>query len=199
MCKVRVVDDVEQVKAACAEKSMRWVKARPSFLGQTVELVARSEEEGKVLLRHEGKELWWPVSVVQEVKEGKKVPTVEQVVEKLYELKDRKSVLAEEAKKIGEAEEKLKNWLLWSLKNSGLKKMGVETHYGNVTIFSRPKKSYWVGDWDTVLDYVKSHNAYELLVKNVSSTAAKELTEAGVEIPGLSVFSEEAVSVRKTS
>ncbi len=200
MCKVRVVGDVEQVKAACAEHSMRWVKARPSFLGKTVELVARSDEEGRVLLRHEGKELWWPVSVVQEVKEGKKVPTVEQVVEKLYELKDRKSVLAEEVAKIKAAEEKLENWLLWSLQNSGLTKMGVESPtVGKVTIFSRTKTSYRVGDWDTVLGYVKEHDAFDLLVKNVSSTAIKESFEQGAVIPGLEVFQEEVVSVRKTS
>ena len=200
MCKVQVVGDVEQLKAACAEHSMRWVKTRPGFLGQTVELVARSDEEGRVLLRHEGKELWWPVSVVQEVKEGKKVPTVEQVVEKIYELKERKAALQEEINKIKEAEEKLEGFLLWSLQNSGLTKMGVESPtLGKVTIFNRTKTSYRVGDWDTVLDYVKSNNAYDLLVKNVSSTAVKEAVEAGVEVPGLNVFQEEVVSVRKTS
>lgn len=200
MCKVRVVGDIDQVKAACAEKSMRWVKARPSFLGKTVELVARSDEEGKVLLRHEGKELWWPVSVVQEVKEGKKVPTVEQVVEKIYELKERKAALQEEINKIKEAEEKLEGFLLWSLQNSGLTKMGVESPtLGKVTIFSRTKTSYRVGDWDTVLDYVKCNNAYDLLVKNVSSTAVKEFAEQGMEVPGLNVFQEEVVSIRKTS
>ena len=179
---------------------MRWVKARPSFLGKTVELVARSDEEGKVLLRHEGKELWWPVSVVQEVKEGKKVPTVEQVVEKIYELEERKATLQEEINKIKEAEDKLENWLLWNLHNSGLTKMGVESPtVGKVTIFSRTKTSYRVGDWDTVLDYVKCNNAYDLLVKNVSSMAVKEFAEQGMEVPGLDVFQEEVVSIRKTS
>ncbi|MCE5387958.1 MAG: hypothetical protein K0041_05185 [Acidithiobacillus sp.] len=200
MCKVQVVGDVEQVKAACAEHSMRWVKARPSFLGQTVELVARSDEEGKVLLRHEGKELWWPVSVVQEVKEGKKVPTVEQVVEKIYELRDRKAALQEEINKIKEAEDKLENWLLWNLHNSGLTKMGVESPtVGKVTIFSRQKITYRVGDWDTVLSYIQTHNAYDLLTKSISSTAVKEFAEQGVEVPGLDVFQEEVVSIRKTS
>ncbi len=201
MCKVQVIGDIDQVKAACAEKSMRWVKSRPRFLGQTVEKVATNEEEGKVLLRHEGNELWFPVECVEEIqKEGKKMPSVEQVVEKLYELKDRKSVLTEEINKIKAVEEKLENWLLWSLQNSGLTKMGVESPtVGKVTVFSRTKVSYRVGDWNTVLSYIQTHNAYDLLVKNVSSTAVKELAEQGTEIPGLSSFSEEVVSVRKTS
>ena len=201
MCKVVVSSDIEGVRAACAGKNMRWVKSRPSFLGQTVDLIAKNEEEGKVLLRHEGNELWFPESCVTEVRKGgKKVPSIEAVVEKIYELRDRKAALQEEINKIKEAEEKLEGFLLWSLQNSGLTKMGVESPtLGKVTIFSRTKTSYRVGDWDTVLSYIQTHNAYDLLVKNVSSTAVKEFAEQGMEVPGLDVFQEEVVSIRKTS
>ena len=191
---MKLKDDVEFLKEQCYQAGMRWVKARPSFVGQVVEKVAEAED--RVQVRLGDKELWWPKSCVET--EGKKMPTVEQVVEKLYGLRDRKTELNEELKKLKEAEEKLDAWLLWALKNAGLSKMGVETSHGNVTVFSKINTRYSVADWDSVRTFVEEEGAWDILTKSVSSSAVKELVEHGENVPGLNVYKEEVVQVRKS-
>lgn len=42
-----------------------------------------------------------------------------------------------------------------------------------------------VTDWTELYSYIHANNAFHLLQRRVASTAAKELREAGTEVPGL--------------
>jgi len=123
--------------------------------------------------------------------------TVEKVVEKLYALRERRAQLKKESDELKMQEEKLENWLLWSLHKNGLSKMGVEIPAGKVTVFSKEKTSVSIADWDEALAYVKKHEAWDLLYHQLSSRGVQEIFERGEHVPGVNLHREEVVGVQK--
>ena len=128
--------------------------------------------------------------------EGKKMPTVEEVVDAIFQLRDKKAELNEKLKQVKAAEAKLDAWLLSALGKNGLDKMGVTTSRGKVTIFRKTKTSFSMGDWSSYLDYVREHEAWDLLYRQVPQKAVAEVIENGGEVPGVNVFRETAVGVQ---
>lgn len=75
---------------------------------------------------------------------------------------------------------------------------GVEsarTQHG--TFFRSVRTRYWATDWAAVHKYVMDNAMPELLEKRISQATMKQLTEDGVEVPGMNVDSEYAVTVRR--
>ena len=124
------------------------------------------------------------------------MPTVEEVVDAIFQLRDKKAELNEKLRQVKAAEAKLDAWLLSALDKNGLDKMGVTTSRGKVTIFRKTKTSFSMGDWSSYLDYVREHEAWDLLYRQVPQKAVAEIIENGGEVPGVNVFRETVVGVQ---
>jgi sugar phosphate isomerase/epimerase len=80
------------------------------------------------------------------------------------------------------------------------KEMGadsIRTPHG--TIIRSVKSKYWTGDWDSMYNFIKEHNAFGLLEKRLHQTNMKDfLTENPDVLPmGLNVESEYTIVVRR--
>lgn len=75
-----------------------------------------------------------------------------------------------------------------------LSSLGVDKLGGDAgTVFTKTNVSISVEDWDEVLDYVKSNEAFDLLEKRVSKTAAQERGD----VPGLRTTQVKTIQVRR--
>jgi len=54
-----------------------------------------------------------------------------------------------------------------------------------------------VGNWDSFYEYIKEHDAFHLLQRRTSNPACRETMEAGEEIPGITIFTKRAISLKK--
>ena len=73
----------------------------------------------------------------------------------------------------------------------------IRTPHG--TIIRSVKSKYWTGDWDSMYNFIKEHNAFGLLEKRLHQTNMKDfLTENPDVLPmGLNVESEYTIVVRR--
>ena len=75
-----------------------------------------------------------------------------------------------------------------------LNELGVEKAGGDAgTVFTKTNVSVNVEDWDSVLDYVKSNEAYDVLERRVSKAAALERGD----VPGLRTTQVKTIQVRR--
>lgn len=75
-----------------------------------------------------------------------------------------------------------------------LTQLGVDKLGGDAgTVFTKTNVSVSVEDWDEVIEYVKCNDAYDLLEKRVSKTAAQERGD----VPGLRTTQVKTIQVRR--
>lgn len=75
-----------------------------------------------------------------------------------------------------------------------LAELGVEKAGGEAgTVFTKVNTSYTVEDWDSVVEYVKENDAFDLLERRVSKSAAQERGD----VPGLRTTQVKAIQVRR--
>lgn len=124
---------------------------------------------------------------------------IEDVVQKYIELRDKKAAAkAKYDAYVADIETKLDRldaWLLKTLEASG----GVtsfNTPYGTVYTQTRVKCSG--SDWSATWNYIKENDRFDLMEKRISSKAAQEIFEqTGAYPPGINVFTERQVVVRR--
>ena len=79
--------------------------------------------------------------------------------------------------------------------------LGVDTfntQYG--TAYRNLKKSYRVGNWDLILDFIKRTGNYQMLEKRIGKIATGEIHQALQEVPpGVEFSTEVEFTVRKPS
>lgn len=69
----------------------------------------------------------------------------------------------------------------------------------NGTAYQTTRTSCKVGDWDAVLDFIKTNDAYEFLDKRVNKTAVAEYREANNDLPpGVSWVEDLTIQVRRS-
>jgi hypothetical protein len=92
------------------------------------------------------------------------------------------------------AEKELFNTVIAKMREQGLEKLG--TSAGTVKL---GKTEEPVSDFGPAFyQYIKDHDAWELLHKRVTITAVKERWEAGEEIPGVTKVDKYKLSVSKS-
>lgn len=90
---------------------------------------------------------------------------------------------------------KLETALLGSLQSQGL--TSVRTEHG--TVYTQIDVKPRVDDWDQVYAFIRAHDAFEALERRIKKTFVQEHIEAhGAAPPGVSVFSETVVRVRRS-
>lgn len=124
--------------------------------------------------------------------------TIEAVTTKVMQLRARKAAKKKEIDEVDAVIDKLQNFLLKTMQEAGLQSMSVLTVDGKVTVYHKTDEKVRVADWDEVVRFVEKNGAFNILYKNVNSAEVKMLRESGVDVPGVSIFKEEVVGIRKS-
>jgi len=124
--------------------------------------------------------------------------TVEQVVGTYVKLRRKKEALEASVKadvdEIKAKMAKLEAWLMQKADQDGVTsfKTTAGTAFVTTTDFAN------VADWDAVLSYIKTHEAYDMLEKRVSKTAVRaQLDETGSVPPGITYGTKIGINIRK--
>lgn len=98
--------------------------------------------------------------------------------------------------KIKDQQEAVTQALLELCKDTGAD--GLRTSAGNV--FRSVKTRYWTSDWGSMRDFIKEHDAFELLEQRVHQTNMKNFIEENPNLmpPGMNIDSKYSVTVRRS-
>lgn len=124
--------------------------------------------------------------------------TVDAVIDTYIKLRAQKEVVEADVKDrlagIKEKMLKLEAWIQAKSEETGVKSF--KTDAG--TAFMSTADFASVGDWDAVLDFIKTHDAYDMLNKAVNKKAVREYIDANGAIPsGVNFGTKLSVSVRR--
>ena len=124
--------------------------------------------------------------------------TVDQVVDTYLKLRRKKEAIETEAKEqmvgIKEKMLKLEAWIQAKSDETGVKSFKTDSG----TAFMTTSDFASVGDWDAVLNFVRTNDAYDMLTKGVSKVAVRGYIDANGSVPdGINFGTKVGVSVRK--
>lgn len=125
-------------------------------------------------------------------------PNVDQVIAAYIKLRNKKDAIEAEAKdRAKELKDKMAKFEAW---------LKVRADEQGVTSFKTPHGTAFitttdfanVADWDAVLDFIRTNDAYDMLEKRVSKTAVRSYIETTKEVPaGVNYGTKLEVNVRK--
>jgi hypothetical protein len=124
--------------------------------------------------------------------------TVEQVVAAYMKLRDKKKAIEAEAdSKVQEIVQKMEKFETWIREKAT--EQGVTSFKTNAgTAFLTTVDFANVADWDAVLSFIKTNEAYDMLERRISKTAVRSYIEAHKEVPaGVNYGTKLSVNVRK--
>jgi hypothetical protein len=136
--------------------------------------------------------------VASEARTAIGVPNVGDVIRTYMKLRDQKAAIEGEAKErvntLKAKMEKLEAFLKAQMDAQGL--TSYRSDFG--TAFLTTTDYANVGDWDRVLDFIRTNEAYDMLEKRVSKTAVRGYIEQTKSVPpGINYGTKLEVSVRK--
>lgn len=135
---------------------------------------------------------------MSEVVDTPTIPT-DKLVKAYIKIRDaRKELASEYEKKDAELQESLnmiEEQLLEACKSIGAD--SIRTSFG--TVSRRVAKRYWTNDWHSFHEFLKEHDALELMEKRISQANMSTFLEENPDLhpPGLNVDSRYAVVVRR--
>ena len=126
------------------------------------------------------------------------VLTVDTVIDTYLKLRNKKEAIESETKEkvkgIKDNMAKLEGWIKEQVDKQGVKSF--KTDHG--TAFLTTTDFAQVADWDAVLDYIKTNDAFDMLEKRVSKTAVRGYIEKNKTVPsGVNYGTRIDVNVRK--
>jgi hypothetical protein len=123
--------------------------------------------------------------------------TADKVIEAYIRLRDQKDAVAkrhkEELAPFTEAMGKLETWLHQQLLEQGLQNFKSSIGVAYFSTHTAVK----VDDWIAALDWIKQHNAWDLLERRISKTAYEDYQKAGTVPPGVASTSSQVVRVQR--
>lgn len=124
--------------------------------------------------------------------------TVDQVIDTYLKLRKKKEAIETETKDkvkgIKDSMAKLEGWIKEQADTQGVKSF--KTDHG--TAFLTTTDFAQVADWDSVLEYIKKNDAFDMLEKRVSKTAVRGYIEKNKTVPsGVNYGTRIDVNVRK--
>ena len=126
------------------------------------------------------------------------IPT-DKLVKAYIKIRDARKELSENFEKqdaeLRESMDMIEEQLLEACKVTGAD--GIRTPYG--TISRTVKKRYWTNDWHSFHEFLKEHEALDLLEKRIAQTNMTTFLEENPDLhpPGLNVDSRYSVVVRR--
>jgi hypothetical protein len=127
------------------------------------------------------------------------------LIDKYRRLRAKKEEIAEEQKKImaqyNAGLDYLEGMLLSLMNSMGVDKLSTSTNdekFGG-TVYKTTTTHTSVNSWSSTLDFIKEHEAWELLETRVNKSAVLSiLEETGELVPGVTIVQRINVNVRKT-
>lgn len=81
-------------------------------------------------------------------------------------------------------EDRLKNVLIDEMEKADLSSIGGKT----VVVNRAPRQRAIATDWSKLYDYIKKHDAFDLLHRRVTDAAVKLRQEDGINVPGVTMM-----------
>jgi len=121
--------------------------------------------------------------------------TANKLVKIYLKIRDKRAELSKEDSALEEQQNIIEAELLNICKETGAD--GLRTEFGTVT--RSVKKRFWTSDWSSFYDFVKEHNAIELLEKRVAQANMATFLEENPDAvpPGLQVDSRYTAVIRR--
>lgn len=121
--------------------------------------------------------------------------TANQLVKIYLKIRDKRAELSKQDSDLEEQQNVIEAELLSICKETGAD--GLRTEFGTVT--RSVKKRFWTSDWSSFYDFVKEHNALELLEKRVAQSNMATFIEENPDAvpPGLQVDSRYTAVIRR--
>lgn len=132
------------------------------------------------------------------IEEPKTIPT-DKLVKTYVKIRDARKELADkyeqEDAELKEAMDTIEQQLLEACKTIGAD--SIRTPHG--TISRTVKKRYWTNDWHSFHEFLKEHEAFDLLEKRIAQTNMSTFLEENPDLhpPGLNIDSRYSVVVRR--
>ena len=128
------------------------------------------------------------------------IMTLDKAIASYVKIRDRKKELearhAEELAPVNTMLDRLEAFMLDAMDQAGLN--SIKSAHG--TAFKSTRTSAKVLDWDLTLDFIREHEAWDLLERRVSKKAAEAIIEETKEpIPGVDTTSEIVINVRRAA
>lgn len=121
----------------------------------------------------------------------------EELVKIYIKMRDKKAQLTKERDEISAKMDMVSDKLIELCKEVGVESL--KTQYG--TVSKKVDVRYWTSDWESMWEFIKEHNAYELVEKRISKLAMANFLEEHPELlpSGLNADSKYVVSIRKST
>ena len=121
--------------------------------------------------------------------------TANKLVKIYLKIREKRAELSKQDSELEEQQGVIEAELLNICKETGAD--GLRTEFGTVT--RSVKKRFWTSDWSSFYDFVKEHNAIELLEKRVSQANMATFLEENPDAvpPGLQVDSRYTAVIRR--
>jgi hypothetical protein len=121
--------------------------------------------------------------------------TANKLVKIYLKIRDKRAELSKQDSELEEQQDVIEAELLAICKETGAD--GLRTEFG--TVSRSVKKRFWTSDWSSFYDFVKEHNALELLEKRVAQSNMATFIEENPDAipPGLQVDSRYTAVIRR--
>ena len=121
--------------------------------------------------------------------------TANRLVKIYLKIRDKRAELSKQDSELEEQQNIIEAELLAICKETGAD--GLRTEFG--TVSRSVKKRFWTSDWSSFYDFVKEHNALELLEKRVAQSNMATFIEENPDAvpPGLQVDSRYTAVIRR--
>ena len=115
------------------------------------------------------------------------------LIERMVEIREERRRLKQRDSELYQAWSDLEQLLLDQLDAQGVTKASTEAGTATLNEMIVPR----VEDWDALHAHLKQTGELHLLHRRVSSTAYREFYEAGVELPGVTAYTQRSISLRR--
>ena len=115
------------------------------------------------------------------------------LIDEMFDLRERKRELERELKEIEETMADRESQVIQMLDKDEITLSRGRRASASITESEVPV----IEDWEAVQEYIRENDALHLLQRRVSSTAWRELKDAGELIPGTRPFTQRKLSLRK--
>lgn len=124
---------------------------------------------------------------------------VDDLVEAYVAIRDEKRALEQSVEaQLKELDDQLA--IISNALNDLCKELGADSiRTGHGTVIRSVKTKYWTNDWPSIYDFIKEHNAFELLEKRIHQSNMKQFLEENEDVHpmGLNMDKEYAITIRK--
>jgi hypothetical protein len=118
-----------------------------------------------------------------------------QEIDQLYSKRSARLALEKTVKELKEQEVTMREALLHRLQDTGLQRASGSLATAGVKSSTKPI----VTDWDSVYNYIKENDRFDLVHQRISSLAWADLLAAGTLVPGTESFTELDITLTKAS